>query len=80
MIAEIFHALVLESHAVQHTLRSLSHARIVITLTRLQGGSLYDDATDFLQWHEVCKFQTIAEGSRCRHHWILQFQLMYVYT
>ena len=80
VLAEVLHTLVLKSHTVEHSLWSFSHAWIVISLAWFQGSTLYDDTSDFLQRNEISKLQSVAESSRCSHHWILQLQILYIYT
>ncbi len=78
MLTEVFHTLVLQSHAVQHTTGSLCHTRIVITLTRFQRRTFHDDATQTAKVYKVLKLKAIAKCTTGRHHWVLQCQRTYI--
>ena len=79
MLAEVVDALVLQAHAVEHAPAGLSHARIVVTLARLERSTLHDNASDFIQRHEILKLQPVAKRTRGCHHGILQPQVSYVH-
>ena len=79
VFAEIIHTFVLQSHTIEHALWSFSHTRIIITLTRFQSSTFHDNTTDFFQWYEIGKFQTISECAGSCHYRVLQLQIMYIY-
>ena len=79
MLAEVVHTFVLQAHAVQHAHRRLSHAGVVVALTRLQRRTFHDDAAQLFQGHEVLKLQPIAESARGCHHGVLQTECTYIY-
>ena len=79
MLTEIIHALVLQTHAVQHPLRRLCHSWIVVTFTRFQGSALHDDAANLFQIYKVLKLKTIAKRTRGGHHGVLHLQRPYIY-
>ena len=80
MVAEVVHSLVLQSHAVEHSRRCLSHSGIVVSLTRLQSRAFYDDAAYLVEAHEVGVFQSVTECAGGCHHRILQPEPVYSYT
>ena len=71
---EIVDAFVLESDAVEHSHRRLSHTGIVVALARMQRRALHDNAAQLVKGHEILKLKAIAEGARGGHHGILQPQ------
>ena len=80
MLAEIVNTLVLQSHTVEHSHRSFSHAWIIVTLTRLKRCTLHDNTSNTIKWNEIGKFKSISECARCCHHRILQMQIIYFYV
>jgi hypothetical protein len=79
VLAEIVDTLILESHTVEHALRGLGHAWIVVALARLQRGALHNDATNLTEIYKVLKLKTIAKCSRGGHHRIFQLECAYIY-
>ena len=51
---------------------AFGHARVRVTLTRLQGRPLDDDAAEAGEVDKVGKFQTIAEGAGGCQHRVLE--------
>ena len=78
--AEMFHTLVLESHAVQHAGGGLRHARIVVAFSRMQGGSFHDEAAESVQIDEVCELKSVAEGAGSGQHGVLQGEVANFYV
>ena len=79
MLTEVVDTLILQTNTIQHTTGSLSHTWIVISLTRIQCCTLYDDATYTVKGHKISKFQTIAKSAGCRHYGVLQRKTAYLY-
>ena len=61
VLTEIVNALVLQSHTVEHSRCRLCHSRIVVALSRMQGGALHDNAAYLTKFHEISIFRTVSE-------------------
>ena len=79
MFTEVVNTLVLQTHTVQHTTGDLCHTRIVVTLTRLQRRTFYDNATQTSEVYKILKLNTIAKRTTGSHYWVLQTQRAYIY-
>ena len=71
MLAEVVYSLVLKSDGIEHTRRGLCHARIRVSLTRMQRRSLDEDSTKTVEVDEVTVFEPVTKGSRGGHHGVL---------
>ena len=78
MLGKIPDAFVLQSYAVQHTACRLSHTWVVISLSRLVGCTLHDDAAYASQFHYILELCAVTECSACRHHGVAEFQPSYI--
>ena len=72
MFDKVIYSLILQTYAVKHSLRCLYHTWIVISLTWFQCRTLNDNTSNFLQWYEISKLQTIAKGTTGCHYRILE--------
>ena len=63
MFTEVVHTFILQAHAIEHASSRLRHTGIVVALTRIQGRSLDDDATQLIEGYEVLELQSIAESA-----------------
>ena len=80
MVYEIMHALVLQSHGIEHTHGRFGHTRIRVSFPMMERGTLHDDASDFLQVDEILELQSISECTRCGHDRVRHVQFTDVYA
>ena len=75
--AKLFHAAVLQAHAVEHARGGLHHAGIGVALAVGARGAFHHEASQTVEIDEVGELFAIPEGAAGGHHGILQLEIMY---